>query len=420
MNRQPKSREIALMCAAVTCVAAVALVAAHAAAPESAAIARLHAAFTPENRTYARVREAIALIAPLWAIAAAYALVASGWSARLRDVARRAARGRWARVLVYTALAGAIVGLAQLPLAAFGDWWWERRYGLSVQTFPAWLGEQLTGAAIAWLALGASGVLALALRVVERAGRRAWWWLACGALPLIAAAVLLGPWVVEPAFNRFRPLGDAALARRIVALAERSGIPARKVLVADRSRQTRTVNAYVSGLGPSQRIVLWDTTLERLDPDAIVFVTGHEIGHARLGHLPKGVVVAWLGACALLAAALPIVRIAIARRGGRWGVTSAADEAALPLYAAVLGALLLVTQPAACAWSRSIEHEADAYALQLTGLDAAAVRTFVAFAAEDRSDPDPPAWLRALLWTHPALVERVRFAEAWRGRAERR
>jgi len=387
-----------------------------AAAPESPAVARLHAAFTPENRLYARVHEAAALLEPVWAIAVAYALLASGLSARARDAVRRRVRGRWARVLVYSAVVGAIAGLAMLPLAAFGDWWWERRFGLSVQTLPAWLGEQVTGAVLVWLALGASGVLALELLAIERRGRHAWRWLAAGALPVIAAAVLLGPLVFEPAFNRFRPLGDAALARRILALAERSGIPARKVVVADRSRQTRTVNAYVSGLGPSQRIVLWDTTLERLDPDAIVFVTAHEIGHAKLGHLPKGVVVTWLGAIVVLFVSQRLVAALLARHGARWRVTSAADEAALPLHAAVLGALLLVAQPAACAWSRSIEHEADAYALQLTGLTDAAVRTYVAFAAEDRGDPDPPAWLSAMLWTHPTLVERVRFAEAWRER----
>src|SRR5207253_199004 len=132
---------------------------------------------------------------------------------------------------------------------------------------------------------------------------------------------------------------------------------------------------------------------------------------ARLGHLGKGVLVAWLGAIAMLFASQQLVALLLARRGARWRVTSPADEAALPLHAAVLGALLLVAQPAACAWSRGIEHDADDYALRLTGLNDAAVRTFTAFAAEDRSDPDPPAWLRALLWTHPTLVERVRFAE---------
>jgi len=141
---------------------------------------------------------------------------------------------------------------------------------------------------------------------------------------------------------------------------------------------------------------------------------GNEMGHCKLRHLWQGIGLAWLMSFALLFAAARIMERALLRFGPRWGVTSLADEAALPLFAAVLGLLLVVVEPAANAWSRHIEHQADAFGLEVTRLNAAAARTFVKLGSENRSDPDPPAVLRVLLYTHPPLVDRVRFALDYR------
>ena len=388
--------------------------AARVAPPIAEAVARVRANFTPANRRYARVRQGLALADPFWDLAFALLLLATGASARIRARARRLFRRRYGCVLVYVAVVGLAWFVWRLPLDGFRGFWWEHRFGLSNQTALAWFTEQVKALGLDIACFGVTGILALALWGIETAGRRWWLWLAAGTLPVLIAAVLLQPLVFEPAFNQFKPLGDARLDHDLLALGARAGIPARHVFQVDRSRQTRTVNAYVSGFGPSQRIVLWDTTLERLSHDEILFVMGHEMGHYRLGHLWQGVGLAWLASFGLFFAASRLLDRALARFGRRWGVTSLADEAALPLIAGVLGLLLTLAQPAANAWSRRIEHEADAYGIEATRLNAAAASTFIAFGTENRSDPDPPAPLRILLYTHPPLVERVRFALEYR------
>lgn len=397
--------------------------AALAAVIDTGAVARLRANFTPANRRYARVRQALALFEPFWDFGFALLLLASGVSVRFRDLARRAFRRRYGRLLVYAALAGVASFVWHLPLDAFRDYWWEHRFGLSNQTLAAWAIEQLKSLGLGYCFLAGSGLLALALWGIETAGRRWWLWIACGTLPVAIAAVLLQPLVFEPAFNQFKPLGDATLDRGILALGARAGIPAKHVFEVDRSRQTRTVNAYVCGFGPSQRIVIWDTTLERLSHDEILFVMGHEMGHYKLGHLWQGVALVWFASFTLLFVAARLFDSLLARHGSRWGIHSLADEAALPLIALVLGALLTLLQPAANAWSRKIEHEADVYGLEATRFNAAAASTFVKFGEENRSDPDPPLGIKLLLYTHPPLVERVRFALNYRpwqtGRADR-
>src|SRR5439155_23614211 len=133
-----------------------------------------------------------------------------------------------------------------------------------------------------------SGLVAFGLWILERRGRTAWAWLGILSLPVLVASVWIGPMLIEPAFNRFEPLRDRALAARILALARRAGVPAEHVVEVDRSRQTNKINAYVSGIGSSRRVVIWDTALRALDPEELLFVVGHELGHERLGHITQG------------------------------------------------------------------------------------------------------------------------------------
>ncbi len=377
-------------------------------------VARVHAAFTPANRRYARVRQGLALFEPLWGLVFVSLLLFTRASARIRDVARRMFRRRYGRVFAYLVVAGLVAFAFHLPLAAFRDYWWEHRFGLSNQSALVWFTDELKALALELAFLGGTGLVALALWGIEAAGRRWWLWLACGVLPVATAAVLLQPLVFEPAFNRFEPLGDAGLDRRILALAARAGIPARHVFQVDRSRQTRTINAYVSGFGPSQRIVLWDTTLRSLSADEILFVMGHEMGHYKLHHLWKGILLAWMLSFGLLFVGARLMSRALRRFGAAWGIGSLGDEAALPLIAGVLGALLVAAAPALNGWSRRVEHEADAFGLEATRLNDAAARAFEKLGEMNRSDPDPPPALRLLLYTHPPLLDRVRFALTYR------
>src|SRR6185312_373627 len=137
-----------------------------------------------------------------------------------------------------------------------------------------------------------------------RRSPRGWWlWLGFGTIPVIIFALLVSPIAIDPLFNKFTPLKDQQLKERILALAAKADIPSRKVFQVDKSAQTKAYNAYVSGFGASQRIVLWDTTLQGLEQDEILFVMGHEMGHYVLGHVWKGILISSAISLALFFAA---------------------------------------------------------------------------------------------------------------------
>jgi Zn-dependent protease with chaperone function len=378
------------------------------AAPEDLSLdyaALAHAAFTSSNRIYASARVALRIVGPLATILFSLLFLFSGLSAALRNVAHAASRRRYVRVLVYLALYSALGFVLLFPLV------WFEGYALAHRF---WLADEVKGALFEILFLGVIPLLALAYRTIEK-WPRAWWaWFALASLPLIAATTWLGPVVVEPAFNRFRPLADERLRGEILALSARAGIPGSQVLEADRSAQTNTLNAFVSGIGSSHRIVFWDTTLRELSADELLFVTGHEIGHYRLGHVERSVLLTAAASVVGLLLLWALARAAMRRFGAAWDVTGLHDIASLPLLVALMAMLSMAAEPAANAVSRAMEHDADVYGLEITRLNDAAARAFVKMGTINKSDPDPPGLLRALLYSHPTLVERIRFAESYR------
>jgi len=373
-------------------------------------IAEVRADFTPENRAYAHTRVVLDFIDPFFSLAICALLLFTGLSARMRDIAHRAGQRRYVRVLVYFALFLVVTVVLTLPLSWYRGYVLEHQYGLSNQSFGEWLLDELKVAGFNLVFLGVIPLLALAYHAIEKRPRTWWLWLGIGSIPTIALTVLLTPLVFDPAFNKFTPLHDAELRQQILDLAAKAGIPARKVYEVNKSRQTKKYNAYVSGFGASQRIVLWDTTLEGMKHDEILYVMGHEMGHYRLHHIWKGITFSCVLVFALCFLAGGITRGALARFGERWNVREPYDVGTLPLYSAALTILLLIAQPMNASFSRMQEHEADAFGLEVTQLNDAAARAFMKLGSQNKSDPDPSPFVRAMLYDHPTVMERVRFA----------
>ena len=376
-------------------------------------VAQVRAAYTPENHEYWRRRVVVGLVSPFVTIAAALVLLFSGASARLRDVATRMASGRYLRTLLYLVLLSLVLSAVELPLAWYGDFLLEHRYGLSDQSFPGWLGEQAIGLAVNLALFGVIPLVLLAYRGIERSPRRWWLWFSLATIPLSVALVLITPILIDPLTNKFVPLQDQRLKTEILALAERAGIPGRRVFQVDKSKQTKKYNAYVSGFGPSQRIVLWDTTLKGMRDDEILFVMGHEMGHYRLAHLWKGTALYSALGFLLFWLAAQSTGWAIRRFGERWRVSELADLASLPLLVVVLLLLSLVTQPIVAGVSRAMEHEADVFGLEVTRSNDAAARAFIKLASQNKSNPEPPRWLELFEYDHPTPIERIRFAATY-------
>ena len=320
-----------------------------------------------------------------------------------------AALGRVGRGRLRTAvLVGSAVVLALwLAVLPFGAVSHRRRraFGLSEQGWGGWLRDQAVsfGVRAALVALGVAGAVWLAGRLGGR-----WWLAGVPALGAIAVVVILAqPLVLDPLFNRFEPLPDRALAVEVAELAARLGVDVDDVLVADASRRTTTANAYVAGIGPTKRVVLYDTLLDgRFTDGEILSVAAHELAHVERSHLWKGL--AWFALLALPGVFL-LARVT-ERRGGL------ADPRLVPLGLAFVFAWILVTEPLANAVSRRYEAEADWLALEATGDPAGAAALSRRFVVTSLGDPDPPDWVRYWLSTHPPALERIAMAEAFRAR----
>jgi len=333
--------------------------------------------------------------------------------ARLVAYAGRPFGGHW---LAEALLGGlAIVLLGQVVVLPFAAWRHVilRRYGLSTQDWSGWgvdlLKSLLVSAVFALLVLAGFYTLT---RLVPR-----WWWAyaaACAAL-LVALLSFVFPVLVEPIFNKFTPMPDSPLRTELMALAQRDGVPVKDVLVADASRRTTAVNAYVSGYGPTRRIVVYDTLLEAGSDSDVVEVVAHELGHAKQNDVVVGTVIGALGASAAVCGLYLLGSWSgLLRRAGLDGDPSdLANPRALALLIAVVTVIGLVSTPVQSLISRRIEARADEHALELTQDPVAFEKMQRRLALRNLSDVDPPAWEQWIFGDHPTTAERIAAARAY-------
>jgi STE24 endopeptidase len=312
----------------------------------------------------------------------------------------------WARVVEWAALVAGVETLVRLPLSAWRGWLYERRWGFSTQTLRGWLWDWAKGLLVG-VAISSLG-LALLVGAV-----RAWpgWWIvvaAPGAAGFVLVLSLLAPLFFERLFNRFWALTDRELAAELLELSRRAEVPVRTILVSDASRRTRKHNAYVSGLGPTRRLVLFDTLLADVPRDELRGVVAHELGHRRHRHVAAGTVLAMAGT----AAAVLILWGLLSWDGlvSAAGANGPDDPRVVPLVLFVLSLLELAGMPFGTWVSRRWERTADRFALRLTGDGVALEQMQRRLALANLADLDPPPLLYALLFTHPTPPERIAAA----------
>ena len=376
-------------------------------------LAEVRANFTGEAKEYWTRNVTLNYAGMGFGILVSLVFLFSGLSARIRDFAHLKARGRYGRMLIYLTIYTLLSFVISFPLSWYQGFALEHQYQLSNQSFGAWFGDELKGLGIGIVMTAVIPLVMLAYLAIEKI--RLWWMaLAIGSVPVIVILTLLQPIVIDPMFNKFTPLEDQALKQQIVDLAAKAGIPGRNVYQVDKSAQTKKFNAYVTGFGASQRIVLWDTTLKSMSKDEILFVMAHEMGHYVLAHIWKGLAAVSVLAFVAFGLVAWLTNTALARFGARWGVHEVADLAALPLLLAVLSLVGWGLAPLTNAMSRGIEHEADVFALEATHDNDAGARAFLKLAAANKSDPEPAGWVKFMLFTHPPLGERIQFALDYR------
>lgn len=322
-----------------------------------------------------------------------------GFSRRGRSWAQRAPGPWWVQVVVLVSAVELARRVVTLPFGiAFEQQ--RRDYGLSTRSWTGYAADVVRNEVLGIL------VASIALLVVIGLARRLprAWPVVAGLL--VAALVVLGsfvyPVVVEPAFNSFEPLEDGPLRQGIVELADEEGVEIGEVLVADASRRTSTLNAYVSGFGASRRVVLYDTLVEDLPTDQALSVVAHELAHAKHNDV-------WVGTALGATGALAGVGLLAAAVGGlrRPGWAVAGEATAVPFAVALVAVGGLVASPIHNGISRQVEARADAEALRMSAAPGAFVELQVRLAERSYADPTPPAVTHWWFASHPYVLERL-------------
>ena len=342
-----------------------------------------------------------------------------GWAAKFRDMAENVSDKKWMQGLVFVPLLFLTLDVLDLPVRLY----WHAlslHYQQSVQGWGSWFWDWTKGELIS-VAFGIVLVLIL-FAVMRRSPRRWWLYFWFPAVLILLGVIVITPLVIDPLFNKFEPLSKEHpdLVASIERLTTHAGvpIPPDRIFLMAASQKTNAINAYVTGLGASKRVVIWDTTIQKTTNDESLFIVGHELGHYVLGHVWQGFL---LGASGLLLALYLLFRglhWAMDRWARDWKLYGQEDWASLAVLLLLLQALLFISSPVISGLSRMQEHAADVYGLEVIhGLvpdsEEVAAHTFQVLGEMDLSDPNPPPLITFWLYSHPPLAERLVFAHSY-------
>jgi STE24 endopeptidase len=288
----------------------------------------------------------------------------------------------------------------------------EQKFGLSNQNFSQWFGEQLIGfMVIAIIMILAVEGIYLALK---KSPRR--WWIYVSVVFIFFTVIMinLAPILIMPLFNKFTPLPQGELRDKLIGLSQKANAPVEDIFTMNMSKQTKEANAMFTGLGNTKRIILGDNMVSEYTPDEIEVVIAHEMGHNLLHHIWKIIIFSSvMAAVGFLLIHLTGGRI-IDRFKNRLKIENMADVAGLPLFLLIFSVYGIVTMPVMPVFSRHMERQADQFALNLTHNKEAFISAMEKLGYDNLSDPNPSPVIEFLLYDHPSISERIRFAREYK------
>ncbi|MBZ5670298.1 MAG: M48 family metallopeptidase [Acidobacteriia bacterium] len=332
-------------------------------------------------------------------------LLFAGWTLALRTLALHGSARPWIAVLIYLGLFGIITQGTGLPLDFLQGFWLEHRYGLSNLTLAGWVKDELKGVALggALAALGIEFLYAAMRRWPEH------WWILCSVV-FIGFFILLAnlePILIFPIFFKFKPLENPSLTERLLALSRRARTRVKGVFEWKLSEKSKKANAALTGLGNTRRIILSDTLLAQFQDEEVEAVLAHELGHHVHRHMFQGIVIQ--GGTTFLG--FYLIHRTLGWLSPHFGFQGRADFANLPLLALVTVALSLVLLPAVNAHSRSMERQADAYALRAISSRDAFISSMEKLAELNLAERRPHPWIEFIFHSHPSIEKRIAFAQ---------
>ncbi len=368
---------------------------------------------------YARARHELYFLDVAYGLLLLVLLLQLRVAAKYRELAVRAGRHSFVQTVVFAPLILLTIDILSLPTAIWSHQL-DLKFRQSIQSWGSWLVDWAKGEGIE-VVIGFL-VIWILYAVIRKSPRRWWLYFWVIAVPLTVLGAVAEPLILEPLFFKFTPLANSQprLAGRIESVVMRAGleIPQSRMFVMNASSKLKAVNAYASGLGATKRVVVWDTSIQRMTEDEILFVFGHEMGHYVLGHVRNGILFFCCVLLFFLFLAYHILRWILARWGETWAIRAADDLASLPALILLLTVFGFVFAPVSNAYSRHLEHQADQYGLEVIhGLvpDApvVAAHAFQVLGEVDLEEPNPSTAVKYWFYNHPPLDERMRFAQTY-------
>jgi len=335
----------------------------------------------------------------------------SGFSARMRDWANAIGKRRFFVTAIYLLMFLVVTNILSLPLAYYSRFILEHKYELSNQGVGGWFWDEIKTFLIGWLV--AIIVVSILYALIRKFSRGWWAWFGVGSIPFIVFFAVIAPVVLMPMFYTIDPMEESPLKTKILNLAVEGGIEDPEIYEMQASKNTRKLNAMVTGLGQTKRIIVYDNMLAQMADDEILFVIAHEMAHYLKQHIWIAVFIS--GASILVFCFLTnlIVRRVIRRFTTRFGFARLSDIASFPLLLVFFVVFEFLFAPITNGIWRHFEHQSDVYGMDKTGDGDAAARAFEKLAAVNLSNPNPSAFIEFWLYSHPTLSDRVRFVRSY-------
>ena len=368
---------------------------------------------------YTRIRTSLEFGETVWSILQVILLLVLGAAVGMRRLAERASRRFVVQAFVFFFLFSAATELLSLPLYLYGHHT-AVAYGQSVQSWASWCGDWAKEFALNWFIGGF--IVLLLFRVIKRSPARWWLWFWFPAMASVIFGVFVTPVLIDPLFNKFEPLeqSNPALVEQLERVVARGGItiPPDRMFLMKASEKVTGLNAYVTGIGASKRVVVWDTSIAKATPDEIAFIFGHEMGHYVLNHIYLGLAFAGVVMLVLFWVGFHCVQWLLRRFGSIWGIKTQQDWATLAVIVPVMLTLAFLSEPVINGFSRWEEHAADVYGQEaIHGIVAdpqeVAAHSFQVLGEESLDDPTPHPLLEFWTFSHPSIADRKAFAAAY-------
>ncbi|PEC71442.1 peptidase M48 [Bacillus thuringiensis] len=362
------------------------------------------------SQDYSRVKNLLYFLAtPLEWIILLFVLVL-GISRKFEKWSKETTKISVLQVAIYFFYLSLLTTVLALPMQ-----WIGRKvsvdYGISTQSTQSWIKDHVIGFWESYATMLI--VVTVLLWLIRKFPKR--WWLAGWALsvPFTIFLTFIQPVVIDPLYNDFSTLKNKELETKILAIADKADIPAKHVYEVNMSEKTNALNAYVTGIGPNARIVMWDTTLKQLKDKEILFIMAHEMGHYVMKHIFFGVASYVLLSFIGMFLISRIINMCIRKWGDTLQISKVACFSILPLFFLISSILSFAAQPATNYVSRIEERAADQYALNMTKDGKSGVKTFQYLSKTSLSQVNPPALVKFFLYTHPPIFERIHAFEQY-------